>query len=346
MDTGCTFHMTPRKELLIDFREVTSGKVRMANSSYSEVKGIGSVRFLNPDGTTFLLHKVRYMPSISRNLISMGTSESKGCEFKGINGILKVVRGTTEFMSGIRKSSLYILQAEAKLNEAMSAAEVKVTNSVDQASLWHSRMGHIGQKGLEVLQKRGCFGKDQVSSVKFCEDCVIGKNQKVSFSTGQHVTKEKLDYVHSDLWGSPNVPLSLGKCQYFMTFTDDWSRKVWIYFLKTKDEAFDTFVVWKKMVEIQSERKLRKYRTDNALEFCNQKFDNFCKSEGVVRHRTCTYTPQQNGVAERLNRTIMNKVRGMLSESGLSQKFWAEAASTSVYLINISPSSAIDFDIP
>lgn len=153
--------------------------------------------------------------------------------------------------------------------------------------------------------------------MEFCEDCVIGKTHKVSFGTAQHITEDKLDYVHSDLWGSPNVPLSLSKSQYFMSFTDNWSRKVWIYFLRTKDEAFEAFIIWKKMVETQSERKVKKFRTDNGLEFCNSKFDEFCKKEGIVRHRTCTYTPQQNGIAERLNRTIMNKVRSMLSESGL-----------------------------
>lgn len=99
-------------------------------------------------------------------------------------------------------------------------------------------------------------------------------------------------------------------------------------------------------METQSERKVKRLRTDNGLEFCNLQFDSFCRENGIVRHRTCTYTPQQNGIAERLNRTIMNKVRSMLSESDLELKFWAEAAATSVYLINRSPSSALDFKVP
>lgn len=182
--------------------------------------------------------------------------------------------------------------------------------------------------------------------IDFCEDSVIGKTHKVSFGQAKHVTKGKLDYIHSDLWGSPNVPPSLSNSQYFLSFTDDWSRKVCVYFLKTKDEAFDRFVEWKKMVEVQSERRVKRLRTYNGLEFCNRRFDSFCKEEGIVRHKTCTYTPQQNGIAERLNRTIMNKVRSILSESGLEKKFWAEAAATSVYIINRTPSSAIEFDIP
>lgn len=352
MDTGCSFHMTPRKDFFLELRELNSGKVRMANNSFTEIKGVGSVRFENPDGTTFVLHEVRYMPGIGRNLISLGTLERKGCEFKGFNGKLKIILGCTVIMKGFRKGAdtLYFLKGRARKSEretgessvAMTGSEAKDKTTL----LWHSRLGHVGQKSLEMLVKRGCLQSDHISEIKFCEDCVIGKTHKVSFGPAQHISKERLDYIHSDLWGSPNVPLSLGKCQYFVSFTDDWSRKVWVYFLKTKDEAFQRFTEWKKMVEVQTERKVKKLRTDNGLEFCNIRFDQFCKDEGIVRHRTCTYTPQQNGVAERLNRSILNKVRSMLSESGLESKFWAEAVSTAVYLLNRTPSSVIDFEIP
>lgn len=235
---------------------------------------------------------------------------------------------------------------ESKAGISESNAVAKESQKEDQTRLWHSRLGHIGQKGIDVLAKKGCFGDSIVSDIQFCEDCVKGKTHKVSFGPAQHVTRDKLDYIHSNLWSSPNVPDSLSKSQYFISFTDDYSRKVWVSFLKFKDEAFKCFVEWKRMVENQSERKVKKLRTDNGLEFCNNQFNQFCKEEGVVRHKTCAYTPQQNGVAERLNRTIMNKVRSMLSESGLGQRFWAEAVATAVYLINRSPSSAVDFAIP
>lgn len=220
------------------------------------------MRFTNPDGTTFTLSDVRYMPEIGRNLISLGTLENKGCEFKGASGNLKVVKGCTVIMKGARKGqdTLYILQGSALKSELCSATSSKDKDSVeglDYTQLWHSRMGHIRQKALDVLGKKGCLESDKISEVKFCEDCVIGKTHRVSFGPAQHVTKEKLDYIHSDLWGSPNVPMSLGKSQYFISFTDDWSRKVWIYFLKTKDEAFSKFVEWKKMVELQTERKVK-----------------------------------------------------------------------------------------
>lgn len=142
------------------------------------------------------------------------------------------------------------------------------------------------------------------------------------------------------------MPISHGRCQYFISFVDDYTRKVWVYFLKTKDEAFDRFVEWISLVENQSEKKVKTLRTDNGLEFCNRRFDEFCEAKGIQRHRTCAYTPQQNGVAERMNRTLMEKVRSILSDSGLPKKFWAEATHTSAVLINKTPSSALNFDIP
>ena len=100
------------------------------------------------------------------------------------------------------------------------------------------------------------------------------------------------------------------------------------------------------MVEKRSGKKVKTLRTDNGLEFCNAPFDNFCKAEGIVRHRTVRYTPQQNGVAERMNQTLLQRVRCMRVFAGLSKQFWAEAVNTAGYLINRSPSTAIDLKTP
>jgi transposase InsO family protein len=118
---------------------------------------------------------------------------------------------------------------------------------------------------------------------------------------------------------------------------DDYSRKVWPYFLKDKSEAFSTFKEWKVMIENQTEKKVKKLCTDNGMELCSNEFKAYCKSQSIVRHYTIPYMPQQNGVAERWNRTIISKARCMLSNLGLDRRFWAEVASTACYLINCSP---------
>ena len=103
---------------------------------------------------------------------------------------------------------------------------------------------------------------------------------------------------------------------------------------------------WKTYVEHQTGKKIKTLRTYNGLEFCNHEFTNFCKQVGIARHRTYSEIPQQNGVAERMNRTILNKVRCLLKDSNLPKKFWAEAISSACYQINKSPSSTINFRIP
>ena len=205
LDTGCSFHMTSRKDIFIELKESAYGKVKMANNSHTEVKGIGSVRFRNPDGTTFLLHEVRYMPGIARYLISLGTLEEKGCEFKGPGGGIKIVKGCTIIMRGERKgrNTLYFLQGKAITAEACSAKSAEDEAKLITTRLWHSRLEHVGQKGLDVLAKEGCIDQSTITGLDFCEDCVIGKAHRVSFGSAKHVTKEKLGYVHSDLWGSP-----------------------------------------------------------------------------------------------------------------------------------------------
>ena len=127
-----------------------------------------------------------------------------------------------------------------------------------------------------------------------------------------------------------------------LTFIDDYSRRVWVYILKRKDEVFVNFKQWKTMIKKQTGKSVKLLRTDNVLEFCQGEFNEFCKNEGIVRHHTVRYTPQQNGVAERMNKTLLERARCMLSNAGLPNTFWAEAVNTACYLVNRSPSTAID----
>ncbi|KAL5547642.1 hypothetical protein UlMin_002873 [Ulmus minor] len=122
-----------------------------------------------------------------------------------------------------------------------------------------------------------------------------------------------------------------------------YSDRHWIM---DSGDALGKFKEWKKMVKVQTGKKLKKLRTDNGLEFLNYEFDQFCKDEGIVRHKTVPYTPQQNGLAERMNRTLLERVRCMLLEGGVPRRFWGEAVNTAPYLVNRCPSSALDFKTP
>lgn len=148
--------------------------------------------------------------------------------------------------------------------------------------------------------------------------------------------------MHSDVCGKMRER-SLGGAEYFLTFTDDKTRYTRVYTLKTKDQVFDCFLEWKAHVERQSKRKLKVLRTDNGGEYISNKFEKFLRDEGILHERT---VPEQNGVAERLNRTLVESARSMLLDAKLSKRYWAEAISTAVYLKNRCPTRAIQGKTP
>lgn len=341
LDSGCTFHITPRKEVLSEFEECEGNKVMMGNNSYCMVKGKGKVTIQNPDGSIVMLSNVRYMPEMGRNLISYGQLEQSGCRYTGKNYQVEFYKGDKKVLTGKYSNGLYYLQGTVKPAEANTSEEAH-----DSTRKWHSRLGHMNIRKMESLVKKGYIKSSEIGSLGFCEACTMGKSHKQKFPKAKHTSKEVLEYILSDLWGSPSTVSSLSGAQYFLTFTDDFSKKVWIYFLKSKHEVYDCFAGWKLLVENQKGRKIKCLKTDNGLEFCNQRMDKLFRDSGIKRHKTCPYTPQQNGVSERMNRSIMDKVRSMLQESGLDESYWAEAASTAVYLINRSPNASIDFEIP
>eukprot|EP00253_Pinus_taeda_P004808 PITA_04808 len=139
---------------------------------------------------------------------------------------------------------------------------------------------------------------------------------------------------------------SLGKCVYYVPFIYDFSRNTWIYFLKKKFEVFDRFKEFKALVENQVEKKIKMLSSDNSGEFCSKEFEEFCKKCGVARQKTTPYTPEQNGVAERMNKMLTEGAGSMLSGVRLGQEFWAEVVETACYLVNRSLSSALEDKTP
>ena len=139
--------------------------------------------------------------------------------------------------------------------------------------------------------------------------------------------------MHSDLCG-PLPIVSFSGCKYFLTFIDDFSKRTWVYFLKLKSEVFNMFLAFKAFVEKQSGHQILKLRLDNGGECVNNKFINFCTVHGIQLQYIFPYTPQQNGVAERKNRTLKEMADCMLQSKGLSLNFWAKAINYANYIVN------------
>jgi transposase InsO family protein len=180
--------------------------------------------------------------------------------------------------------------------------------------LWHQILGHIREKGLRLLHGKGMVeGMSKFSlDFYFYEHCLYGKHNRVRFPSGATKVEGILQLVHSDVFGPVSVP-SLGNSMYYVSFIDEFSRKNWIYFFRKKSEVFDRFKEFKALVENQTEKRIKVLRTDNGGEFCGNEFEELCKKCGIEGKKTTPYTPQQNGVAEIMNRTLMGKARCMLN---------------------------------
>ena len=134
--------------------------------------------------------------------------------------------------------------------------------------------------------------------------------------------------------------------EYYVTFIDDYSRKTWIHFLKNKSEVFGKFKEFKSFIENQSEKRIKTLGSDNGGEYTSKEFEVVYKEAGMKRELTIPYNPQQNGVAERKNRTIMEVVKTMIYDQDIPIHLWEEAARTAVYVHNRISHSALGFKTP
>jgi hypothetical protein len=145
--------------------------------------------------------------------------------------------------------------------------------------------------------------------------------------------------IHSNVWTTKTK--SIRGCKYYMSFIDDHTRKVWVYFMKYKGEVFQHFFNFKAMVEKEKGVSIKCLRFDGGGEYFSNEFSEYLKEHGIQRKYSCSYSPQQNGVAERQNRHIAEIARAMLNEKNLPNYFWAEAIATAVYIMNRTPTTAV-----
>jgi transposase InsO family protein len=149
-----------------------------------------------------------------------------------------------------------------------------------------------------------------------------------------------LQLVHSDLCGPLYSPSFYG-CNYFLTFIDDFSRCTWVYFLKLKSEVFDKFQAYKALVKNKFGNQIQRLRTNNRGEHVNNNFTSYCTTQGIQMQHTIPYTPWQNGVVERKNRTLKEMANCMIQSKGLSLKYWEESINCENYIVNRTPTKAL-----
>jgi transposase InsO family protein len=342
LDSGCSNHMCGKRELFSDFDDTFRETVKLGDNSTMLVTGKGNIRmFVN--GFVQIITNVFFVPGLKNSLLSMGQLVEKGLAILIQQEKYKIYHSDRGLIMEITMSSnrMFKLFAQVQLKDSNEQTCFN-TSSEETVMLWHNRYRHLSFTGLNLLhQKEMVTGLPKLcTSTKVCEDCLIGKQHRHFFpAESSWRATQVLQLIHSDICG-PITPTSNSNKKYIITFIDDYSRKVWAYFLAAKSEAFTAFKLFKNHVEKEVGSCIHSLRTDRGGEFMSQEFMEFCNEHGIRRQLTAVYSPQQNGVSERKNRTIMNMVRSMLSAKNMPKSFWPEAVNWAVYVLNRSPTSA------
>ncbi|KAE8655608.1 F-box family protein, putative isoform 2 [Hibiscus syriacus] len=312
INSGATYHMTSRREWFHHYEPVSGGSVYSCNDHALEIVGVGTIKLKMHDGTIKVVRDVRHV----------------------FRGALVVLKGEKI------AANLYMLKGETLLEAEASVASC----SSDSAMLWHKKLGHMSEQGMKVLVEQKLLPGLTKVSLTLCEHCIISNQHRFKFNTSNSRGKSVLELVHSNVWKTPVT--SLREAKYFVSFIDYYSRRCWVYPIKKKSDVFSTFKNFKARVELDSGNKIKCFRTNNGGEYTSEEFDDFCMKEGIKRQFTVANTPQQNGVAERMDITLLERTRAMLRDACLEKSFWAEAVNTTCYLVNRAPSTAIELKTP
>lgn len=343
-DSGATNHITGRRNLFASIRDLPEGSnVLTGDNSKHPIKGVGSINVTNTDGEAREITDVLHVPGITKNLISVGQIVERGlqCRFNKHGCFIEDPNDHMKILAtGERKGRMFRLTTQHS-HEANAARTKPNVNE-----LWHQRLGHTNYNFIQQMANQNMV-EGLPPGIKFsekdhvCDACVRGKLSRSSFPTSQNRSSAPLEIVHSDVWGPAQLS-SNGGNRYFVSFIDDFSRHMWVYFLKYKSDVFETFRIFKRERELETNTKIKTLRSDGGGEYNSKPFNELCELEGIKRQYTLAYTPQQNGVAERKNRVIVEHARAMLIGRSVPKTYWAEAIATAIYLHNISPTVALN----
>ena len=318
--------------------------LRLGNGEHVSVKALGQVELFFNNDRTLCLVDCLYVPDFKRNLISVSCLFEQGLTVE-FNSFITIRSSTSVICTGDLIDGLYYLSPmsyDVLITEIVDkhdhlAKKRKVSN---ETYLWHLRLGHINPNRIHGLVKSGILTSLDFEPIPVCESCLEGKMTKRPFKAKGYRATKPLKLVHTDVCGPINVQ-ARGGYEYFVTFTDDYSRYGYISLMRQKSETFTKFREYKAEAEKQLGLHIKELRSDRGGEYLSGEFKSYLTQEGIVSQLSAPGTPQQNGVAERRNRTLQDMVRSMLSYSSLPISFWGYAIETAMYLLNLVPSKTV-----
>ena len=326
--------MTGDKNLLMDAPLSPSHlkHIIFADKGKSQVLGLGKVAITKDRH----MDKVMLVESLGYNLMSV----SMLCDldmvvvFGKYRCVVIMEADNSKVFEGFRRGDLYIVDFSTGPQPA-----VCLLAKASEGWLWHRRLGHAGMRNLHTLaKKKHVIGIENVKFLKdhLCGACEAGKMTKAKHPAKTIMTTTRpFELLHMDLFG-PNhySAVSNDASQYGFVIVDDYSRYTWVHIVTYKHEVQEVFKRFSSRASTNFGVKIKHIRSDNGTEFKNSGLDDYLDELGITHELSAPYTPQQNGVVERKNRTLAEMARTMLDEYKTPRRFWTEAIDTACHIIN------------
>ncbi|KAL3642739.1 hypothetical protein CASFOL_013554 [Castilleja foliolosa] len=356
-DSGATNHLTyDLNNLNLAAEYKGAEKIHMGNGAGLAITHFGNSVVKSSSCNTnhvFILKNLLHIPNITKNLISVSQFAKDNkvyFEFHPSYCLVKDQVTGEEVLRGSVKDGLYKFDLSKDVTEdrnqsmkpyfSVNVAEAKNKISLD---VWHSRLGHAP---LDIVKKAliSCnldFSDNKMTVL--CPSCMKSKSHKLPFADSKSSYQNAFDLIHSDVWGPSPVTSSSG-FRYYVSFIDHLSRYTWIYLLKNKSDTLQAFIHFKKLIETQYNGKIRIVQTDGGGEFIA--LSKLLKDNGIVHRMSCPYTPEQNGLAERKHRHIVEVGLSILAHSSVPMVHWDSAFLSAVHIINRTPSKILEYKCP
>ena len=355
MDSGAQLHICNNQKFYTSLEDLQEPiKVNGLGSVLIRQAGSIQVPFL-VDGKTVIraFSNVYFAPFLRHSLISMGILQDEGYSITvtdhkpGQPTLWTFSKGREVQMCGALDNNLVIALRHTTPVALPGVIDGKPfsTWKPDTFDRWHRKLGHLSSSSLEKLAALGLpiQGEHKLS---VCEACHLGKDHRRPFPKASSTrATAQLERIHADLCG-PFPVQSLGGFRYFATITDDFSGHVEVVFLRHKDQYFTKFKEYHQFWSKHLQLPMKFFRHDGGGEFMSNEFTIYLKENGIQREPTTPYTPQQNGKSERMNRTLMDKARSFMFQSGVPLNLWAEAVNQAAVVRNVSPYTPNDGATP
>ncbi|KAJ9535601.1 hypothetical protein OSB04_un001260 [Centaurea solstitialis] len=331
-DSGAFRHVTGQRNILFDYVVRAEGFVKLVDKRRLPIIGYGSMT-----NGEHVIKNVRYVEGLPFNLLSSSQFCDGGYLVKTfILGSNIEDEDGNVILRARRNGHLYTTMFYA-VPQQMETVVFLAKATKEESWLWHQRLSHQNIRDMNKLVSKHLVNglpETRLSKDTLCSACEKGKMKKSSHPPKMETNcHHPLDMLHMDLCGPMRVE-SLARKKYMLVLVDEYSRYTWLEFLRAKSDAADLIIAFIKQIQVLLGRQVKKLRSDNGTEFRNVKLQSFLEEVGISHNFSAVRTPQQNGVVERKNRTLVEAARSMIAHSGVPLSLWAEAVSTACYTQN------------